>query len=152
MPAPCFGPALGALAAEVGTEIVFSAVLGVAVVLALVAARLPEAEPPERQDLREVVETIFSRPILTATAFVAIPSVMFGAVEVLVPLQIDDLGGGHVADRRRIHRRRRAGGGAGADRRALLGSGRAAPAVHGRPQHLRRGDGRGGDRRRPWAW
>ena len=60
-----FGPALGALAAEVGTEIVFSGVLGVAIVLALLAARLPEAEAPERQQLREVVETIFSRPILT---------------------------------------------------------------------------------------
>src|SRR3954465_14780840 len=72
------GPALGALAAEVGTELVFSSVLIVAVGLAFVAARLPEAEAPERQHLREVVETIFSRPIVLATAFVAIPSVMFG--------------------------------------------------------------------------
>lgn len=38
-----------------------------------------------------------TRPILTATAFVTIPSLMFGAVEVLVPLRIDELGGGHVA-------------------------------------------------------
>src|SRR6188472_761179 len=91
-----FGPALGALAAEIGTEKVFSAVLGVAIVLALVASRLPEAEAPERQHLHAVVETIFSRPIVLATAFVAIPSVMFGAVEVLVPLQIAGLGGGHV--------------------------------------------------------
>jgi MFS family permease len=90
------GPALGALAAEIGTELVFSAVLGIALVLALFAARTPEAKAPERQDLREVAETIFSRPILMATAFVAIPSVMFGAVEVLVPLQIADLGGGHA--------------------------------------------------------
>jgi MFS family permease len=90
------GPALGALAAEIGTERVFSAVLGVAIVLAFFASRLPEAEAPERQDLREVAETILSKPILIATAFVAIPSVMFGAVEVLVPLQIADLGGGHT--------------------------------------------------------
>lgn len=90
------GPALGAFAATVGTEIVFSAVLGVAVVLAFFAARLPEAEVTERQDLRVVSGTIFSRPILTATAFVAIPSVMFGAIEVLAPLQIDHLGGGHA--------------------------------------------------------
>ncbi|HEX3609029.1 MAG TPA: MFS transporter [Solirubrobacterales bacterium] len=90
------GPALGALAAEIGTEPVFSAVLGVAIALAFFAARLPEAEAPERQDLREVAETILSRPILIATTFVAIPSVMFGAVEVLVPLQIADLGGGHA--------------------------------------------------------
>jgi MFS family permease len=90
------GPALGALAGEIGTEIVFTAVLGVAVVLAVLAARLPEARVSERQDLREVAGTIFSRPILTGTAFVAVPSVMFGAIEVLAPLQIADLGGGHA--------------------------------------------------------
>jgi MFS family permease len=91
-----FGPALGALAATVGTEWVFSGVLLVALGLAVFAGRLPEAEAPERQDLREVAETILTRPIMLATAFVAIPSVMFGAVEVLVPLQIADLGGGHA--------------------------------------------------------
>jgi MFS family permease len=90
------GPALGALAAAVGTELVFSGVLVVAFALAIFAARLPEPEAPQPQGLREVAETIFSRPILIATSFVAIPSVMFGAVEVLVPLQIADLGGGHV--------------------------------------------------------
>ena len=91
------GPILGAVAAEIGTAAVFSAVLGIAVVLAAFAARLPEAGPPERQPLREVGATILTRPILTATAFVAVPSLMFGAVEVLVPLRIDELGGGHVA-------------------------------------------------------
>jgi MFS family permease len=91
------GPILGALAAEIGTEVVFGAVLGIALLLAVIASRLPEAGPPERQPLREVAATIASRPILIATAFVAVPSVMFGAVEVLVPLRIDELGGGHVA-------------------------------------------------------
>ncbi|HSS05194.1 MAG TPA: MFS transporter [Solirubrobacterales bacterium] len=91
------GPIIGALAAEVGTGAVFGAVLGIALLLAAVAARLPEAGPPQRQPLREVAATIVTRPILTATAFVAVPSLMFGAVEVLVPLRIDDLGGGHVA-------------------------------------------------------
>jgi len=91
-----FGPAVGAFAAEVGTELVFTGVLAVAIVLAILAAGLPEAEPPERQPLGEIAEIIFSRPILTGTAFVAVPSVMFGAVEVLAPLQIADLGGGHT--------------------------------------------------------
>lgn len=90
-----FGPALGALAAEVGTEPVFGAVFGVAFVLAAFAARLPDARVPESQGLREVVAAIASRPVLATTSFVAVPSVMFGAVEVLVPLQIDELGGGH---------------------------------------------------------
>jgi MFS family permease len=91
------GPILGAIAAEVGTGAVFGAVLAISLVLAAVASRLPEAGPPERQPLREVGATILTRPVLTATAFVAVPSLMFGAVEVLVPLRIDDLGGGHVA-------------------------------------------------------
>ncbi len=91
-----FGPALGALAAEVGTEPVFGAVFGVAFVLAALAARLPDSRVPESQSLRQVMATMGSRPILAATAFVAIPSVMFGAVEVLLPLRIDELGGGHA--------------------------------------------------------
>jgi MFS family permease len=91
------GPILGAIAAEIGTGAVFGAVLGIAMLLAGFASRLPEAGPPERQPLREVAATMLTRPILTATAFVAIPSLMFGAVEVLVPLRIDELGGGHVA-------------------------------------------------------
>jgi len=90
------GPALGALAATIGTEQVFSGVLVVAIALAAFASRLPEVKVPEHQGLHDVAETIVSRPILLATAFVAIPSVMFGAVEVLVPLQIADLGGGHA--------------------------------------------------------
>ncbi len=90
------GPALGALAATVGTEVVFSGVLVVAIVLSVFASRLPEYGTPARQELHAVAETIISRPVLLATAFVAIPSVMFGAVEVLVPLQISDLGGGHT--------------------------------------------------------
>lgn len=91
------GPVLGALAVEVGTEAVFGAVLGISLLLALVASRLPEASPPEHQPLREVAAAIVSRPILIATAFVAVPSLMFGVVEVLVPLRIDELGGGHLA-------------------------------------------------------
>jgi MFS family permease len=91
------GPVLGALAAEIGTEAVFGSVLVFSLVLAAVATRIPESREPEEQSLREVVATMVSRPVLTATAFVAVPSVMFGAVEVLVPLRIDALGGGHGA-------------------------------------------------------
>jgi MFS family permease len=90
------GPAAGAVAAEIGTEPVFGAVLVFAAILAVLAYRTPEVRAPERQGLREVAATMVSRPILTATAFVTAPSLMFGAVEVLVPLRIDELGGGHA--------------------------------------------------------
>jgi MFS family permease len=90
------GPALGALAAEIGTEPVFGAVLGIAAVFAFLAWRTAEAATPERQGLDEALAAVATRPIITATAFVAVPSAMFGAVEVLVPLRVDDLGGGHT--------------------------------------------------------
>jgi MFS family permease len=91
------GPVFGSVAAEVGTEASFGGVMVLTLILAGMAARLPEVEAPEPQALGEVVAAILSRPVLTATLFVAVPSLMFGAVEVLVPLRIDELGGGHAA-------------------------------------------------------
>jgi MFS family permease len=89
------GPALGAVAGAIGTEPVFSSVLVITVLLAVAASRLPETRAPETQTLRKVMATLISRPVLEAAAFVAVPSVMFGAIEVLVPLRIDALGGSH---------------------------------------------------------
>jgi MFS family permease len=89
------GPALGAVAASIGTEPVFGSVLIIATLLSLAAARLPEPGSPARQSLGEVTARLLSRPLVEAGAFVAVPSVMFGAIEVLVPLRIDSLGGGH---------------------------------------------------------
>jgi|SRR6188472_584604 len=90
------GPALGAIAGSIGTEAVFSSVMVITALLALAAARLPETHTPELQSLREVGAALVSRPVVEAAIFVAVPSVMFGAIEVLVPLRIDDLGGGHT--------------------------------------------------------
>jgi MFS family permease len=89
------GPALGAIAGSIGTEPVFGSVLVITLLLSWGAARLPETKAPETQSLKEVVVTLVSRPVIEAAAFVAVPSVMFGAIEVLVPLRIDALGGGH---------------------------------------------------------
>lgn len=90
------GPLLGAIAGEIGTESVFSSVLAITILLAWVASRMPETKTPETQSLREVMATLTSRPILDVAVFVAVPSVMFGAIEVLVPLRIDELGGSHL--------------------------------------------------------
>ncbi|MBS1878036.1 MAG: MFS transporter [Actinobacteria bacterium] len=89
------GPALGALAASIGTGVVFGSVLGISLALAYAAARTPDSGTPETQPLREVIAALTSRPVVEATIFVGVPSVMFGALEVLVPLRIDSLGGGH---------------------------------------------------------
>jgi MFS family permease len=88
------GPAIGALAEVIGTEPVFSSVLVLTVALALAALRIPEPGGTAPQSLRDVRDAILSRPVLRATWYVAAPSAMFGVAEVLVPLRIDELGGG----------------------------------------------------------
>src|SRR3954470_21941251 len=89
------GPALGAVAGSIGTAPVFSSVFAITILLAFAASRLPETRAPETQTLHEVFATLVSRPVMEAAAFVAVPSVMFGAIEVLVPLRIDSFGGSH---------------------------------------------------------
>ena len=90
------GPALGGLAAEIGTEVVFSGVMAVALGLAALAALVPEVSVTERQPLREIATAIAHRPVIAAAAFIAVPSLVYGAIEVLVPLRMDALGGGHL--------------------------------------------------------
>jgi MFS family permease len=90
------GPALGALAAEIGTEAVFSAVLAISAMFGVLAWRTPESARPERQSIGQVAAAISTRPVLVATTFVAVPSLMFGVGEVLVPLRIDNLDGGYA--------------------------------------------------------
>jgi MFS family permease len=90
------GPALGALAASIGTEAVFGAVLVFALGLAFVAARTPDTVVRETQPLRDVLGCMVDRRVVEAAVFVSSPSLMFGAVDVLVPLRISALGGGHA--------------------------------------------------------
>ncbi|MGH2980599.1 MAG: MFS transporter, partial [Solirubrobacterales bacterium] len=88
------GPALGALASEVGTEGVFSSVLLVTLALSAAIRRIPEPGLGGRQRLGGIWASMSSRPVLRATWYVAAPSALFGVVVVLVPLRIDELGGG----------------------------------------------------------
>jgi MFS family permease len=88
------GPALGALAGQIGTEPVYAAMLAITVLMSAMAARLPEVRVVDEQGLSEIAAAMLSRPVITGAAFVAVPSLMFGAVGVLVPLRIDELGGG----------------------------------------------------------
>ncbi len=90
------GPALGALAASVGTEVVFGAVLVFALALAFIASRIPDTVVRETQPLRDVFGCLIDRRVVEAAIFVSSPSLMFGAVDVLVPLRINSLGGGHA--------------------------------------------------------
>jgi MFS family permease len=88
------GPALGALAVEIGTEVVFSSVLALAVLLVFAALQIEDATARQSESLREVWRAMANRPVVAATGLVAVQSILFGVVAVLVPLRIDELGGG----------------------------------------------------------
>jgi MFS family permease len=90
------GPVLGALAASIGTEIIFGSVLVVALGLAFIASREPDTVVRENQPLGEVLRCMVNRELIEAAIFVSSPSLMFGAIDVLLPLRIGTLGGGHA--------------------------------------------------------
>ena len=91
------GPALGAVATVTAPEPVFAAVAAVAAGLAVwvLAAPKPASSPPA--DLRTVAAAMASGPVLIAFWLVALPSILSGALNVLVPLHFDELGAGGVA-------------------------------------------------------
>ena len=86
------GSPIGALAYEIGTEIVFSAVLILAAVITAVAMTIPPASEVEGQPLDAALAAA-RRARLARTALVlAGPSAAFGMVVVVGPLRLDDLG------------------------------------------------------------
>jgi MFS family permease len=91
-----FGPPLGALANAIGTRAVFGSVVAICAVLATIAARSEESTERETQTLREVVRTFRSHPVLVGAFLVAAPSTLFGVEDVIVPLRLDELGGGAI--------------------------------------------------------
>lgn len=91
-----FGPVIGALASEIGTEIVFSGVFALSAVLLAVTLTIPDVTVRGASSLAGVARAIRSSRVLWSAGMVIVPSLMFGAVAVLVPLRIDDLGGSNL--------------------------------------------------------
>ena len=86
------GSPIGAVAHEVGTGPVFSAVLVLAVAIALFAMTIPSVAEVEGQEVGDAVKAA-RRARLTRTVLVlAGPSAAFGMIVVLGPLRLDDLG------------------------------------------------------------
>jgi len=71
-------------------------VVAVAAGLAFLAARSEDPTERETQSLREVARTFRSRPVLVGAFLVAAPSAVFGVESVIVPLRLDELGGGAI--------------------------------------------------------
>ncbi len=90
------GPALGAVAREAGAEIPFSAVAAVGALL--VAAAVAQPAPPRSiGGDRLLVTALANARIRAGMALVAVLAGVFGALNLLSPLQLDRLGAGGVA-------------------------------------------------------
>ena len=91
------GPVLGSIATVTGPELVFSAVGVIAAGLAAWALTVPAAPPATAPPMRQVFAAILSAPVLVAFWLVALPSVLSGALDVLAPLRLDELGASGIA-------------------------------------------------------
>jgi MFS family permease len=90
------GPVVGAAASVVGVRGVFAAIAGLEVLLLVVALKL-DPSPRERQALGMVTGAIRNRQFLLGLWLVTIPALLFGTLNVLAPLALDDHGLGAVA-------------------------------------------------------
>jgi MFS family permease len=87
------GPALGALARVIGPEVPFASIGLLGALLIVLALRIaaPPADDGARA-ARPLRTALGDSPIRAAMLLVTVPALVFGAVEVLVPLSLDRLG------------------------------------------------------------
>jgi MFS family permease len=88
------GPALGALAAVVGTAGVFGGLVALAAVLAGLALREPPLPPAFPVEPGDLVRVATDRRVYAGLWLIAFPGLAFGAINVLGPLRFDELGAG----------------------------------------------------------
>jgi MFS family permease len=92
-----FGPVLGGAASVVGQEVVFSGVAVVAVGLAAWAWTVPGVPPTPSPGARTVLRALTRRDVLAGFWLFSLPALFAGALEVLVPLHLDELGASGAA-------------------------------------------------------
>jgi MFS family permease len=92
-----FGPVLGAIASFTGTASAFSAVAGLALVLAAAAWRTPAATPGRPQPVGSLFGALKLRRIQIPAWLCLLPALLFGNLSVLAPLRLSHLGWGAAA-------------------------------------------------------
>ncbi len=89
-----FGPVLGAIADAAGPEPVFSGDGVVAVGLMIWTLRTPARRPAPPPRLATLVEAVRDPRVLTGLWLMSLPGLLFGTLNVLGPLRMDELGAG----------------------------------------------------------
>jgi MFS family permease len=90
-----FGPVLGGAAVGLGRGPVFGAVALLGLALIALTSRLPAPVASPETSARDSLTAVVTAPaVRVGLALILIPGLLFGAVDVLVPLRLDDLGAG----------------------------------------------------------
>jgi MFS family permease len=90
------GPVVGAAAGLVGRDVVFTALAGLSVVLAVWTLRL-ESVPPEMPSLAAMRRALRDNLFLGGLVLMALPSFLFGVLSTLAPLHLSAAGWGTAA-------------------------------------------------------
>jgi MFS family permease len=91
------GPAVGALADVLSREAVFSAVAGLGIGLALLTLRIPPPPATGKANLEALGAAVRSTTVRFGFLLILVPGMIFGSIDVLVPLEMDALGAGAIA-------------------------------------------------------
>jgi MFS family permease len=91
------GPLLGVTADQLGPEPVFSAVAVVAAALAVLSLRVPVPAAEETAGLRALPGAVRAGRVGGGLWIIVFVGLLFGAIDVLVPLRLDELGATGVA-------------------------------------------------------
>jgi MFS family permease len=92
-----FGPVLGGIATLTGPAPAFGSVAVLAAILAVWALRTPAAAPGTPQPLRALFAALRDPLVVAGIWLVALPALLFGVLNVLAPLRLDELGVGALA-------------------------------------------------------
>jgi predicted MFS family arabinose efflux permease len=92
-----FGPVLGGTASVVGIRWSFGAVGVASFGLVVWAALMPAQRPEEPQGISALARAFTNRSVLAGCWYVVLPSLLFGALSVLGPLRLSQLGFGALA-------------------------------------------------------
>ena len=89
-----FGPVLGAAAGALGQAPVFAAVAAMGAGMMVWALRLRAAQPEGDSRVSTLLASLGDRRVLAGMWLTTLPGVLFGALAVLGPLRMDELGAG----------------------------------------------------------
>jgi MFS family permease len=92
-----FGPVVGGVASVAGIGVTFAAVAALSLGLVAWTATMQAHRPAQAQSPRALVTALRDRGVLGGFWLVALPSLLFGVLDVLAPLRLAALGLGAVA-------------------------------------------------------